>query len=119
MSQPEHFDVLVLGSGQGGQLIGVRGNGSRQASFPTVITRMALAGCRTTWSRVSFARVVMIAIPEASPRERYNIHGRAPNLSRLQVEAAATSPEKPLAARTVCDDGLPGSFSGTYAANPA
>ena len=34
MSQPEHFDLLVLGGGQGGQLIGVRGNGSRRTPTP-------------------------------------------------------------------------------------
>jgi DMSO/TMAO reductase YedYZ molybdopterin-dependent catalytic subunit len=46
--------------------------------------------------------------------QRKNLHGRGPNFSRFQVEAAGANPEKSGTARAVCDDRLPRSFGGTH-----
>src|SRR6516225_1719682 len=53
------------------------------------------------------------------PNRKHDVHGQNHNLSRLQVKAAGANSKKPTAAGTVCDDGFPGSFSGTYSANQA
>src|SRR5262249_28125157 len=50
-------------------------------------------------------------------RQRHNLHGQDPNFSWLQVEAAGAHSARPDTARTVCDDGFPGSFRGTYTAS--
>jgi hypothetical protein len=42
---------------------------------------------------------------------------RGSDFSRFQIEAAATNSEKPIATRTVHDNGLPGSFGRANAPN--
>src|SRR6516165_6175648 len=53
----------------------------------------------------------------SSRSERHNLHGPNPNLSRLQIKAAGANFGKPTAARSICDDGFPGSFRRAYPAN--
>jgi hypothetical protein len=54
----------------------------------------------------------------SSRSERHNLHGPNPNFSRLQVEAAGASAEKPDIARTVCDDGVSLFFRWGLRRNP-
>jgi hypothetical protein len=55
-----------------------------------------------------------IPSPQIQGRRGYE---RASHFSRFQIEAAGTNPEKSTAARTVCDDGFPGSLGRTDAPN--
>src|ERR1700730_11191624 len=59
---------------------------------------------------------MIVAFPGRS-RDKAQLDGQGSNFPRLQVETAGPNSERPCTARTVCDDGLPGSFGGTYAAN--
>src|SRR5215469_3017652 len=49
--------------------------------------------------------------------ERHDFHGRDSDLSRIQVKATGTNSKKSCAARAVCHDRVPRSFSRTYASN--
>src|SRR5262245_5521779 len=65
------------------------------------------------------AAVRTFPVRDRCTRKGRDPHGRDPNFSRLQVTASGANPEKPGTARTIRNDGFPGSFGWTNAANQA